>query len=206
MARIDAPVLDNLTIIFIHHLISAAPQLTHFVSRTPKFKALDEARVVFDNRNVWVRLPRTDGGELTFGISCNLTDRRLFLYLQRVCSSFFPQGLISAVERLYIFENGFLPLLWQDGIDSSRWLLLLGPFTAVKDLYTSRKFAPRIAPALQELVGERVTEVLPTLETLFVEVPFPSGPVQEFIGEFIAARQLAGYTVAVSCWERKRLE
>ena len=34
---------------------------------------------------------------------------------------------------------------------------------AVKGLYISEEFRPRIAPTLKELVGERVTEVLPDL-------------------------------------------
>jgi hypothetical protein len=39
-------------------------------------------------------------------------------------------------------------------------------FIAVKSLYISRAFRPRIADALQMLVGESVTEVLPALQTL----------------------------------------
>jgi hypothetical protein len=41
--------------------------------------------------------------------------------------------------------------------------------TNVKNLHLSREFVPRITPALQELVGERVTEVLPALGTVFLE-------------------------------------
>ena len=100
-------------------------------------------------------------------------------------------------------ESGSSQLHWQDDIENSQWLELLHPFTAVKDLYISQEFTPRIAPALQELVGERVTEVLPALQTLFLEEPLPSGPVQETIGQFVAARQLAGHPIAVSRWERK---
>ena len=39
----------------------------------------------------------------------------------------------------------------------------------MKNLYLSKEFAPGIAAALQELVGDRTTEVLPSLENLFVE-------------------------------------
>jgi hypothetical protein len=60
-----------------------------------------------------------------------------------------------------------------------------------------------VAPALQELVGERATEaeVLPTLQDLFLRMYDwqPRGPVKEAIEQFrvTAARQLYGRPVAV---------
>jgi hypothetical protein len=45
-------------------------------------------------------------------------------------------------------EDRFSRLHWQDDIESSQWLELLHPFTAVKDLYISREFAAyRARPA-----------------------------------------------------------
>jgi hypothetical protein len=102
-----------------------------------------------------------------------------------------PLRVISSLEQLYIRENNQLKLHWQGEIERSQWLELLHPFTAVKDLYLSRVFAPRIAAALQELVGERAMEVLPTLQNLFLDVPQPTGPVEEAVGQFVAARQLS---------------
>ena len=61
--------------------------------------------------------------------------------------------------------------------------------------------SPRIAPALQELVGIKVTEVLPALQTLFLEGPLPSGLFQDNIEQFVAARQLSGHPIAVSRWK-----
>jgi len=49
------------------------------------------------------------------------------------------------------------------------------PIYHCETLYLSREFAPRFAPALQELVGERATEVLPALRSLFLEL-HPSRP------------------------------
>ena len=90
---------------------------------------------------------------------------------------------------------------WQDDIENSQWMELLHSFTAVKGLYIYQYFAPLIAPALQELVGEGVTEVLPALRTFFLEKTLPSRPVQEGIRQFVAARQLAGHPITVSPWE-----
>ena len=102
------------------------------------------------------------------------------------------------VEHLYILETGFSQLRWQDDIEINQWLELLHPFTTAKDLYISSKFTPRIASALKE--------VLPSLQNLFLEDSAPSGNVQETIGQFVAAQQLAGHPIAVSNWERKSLE
>jgi hypothetical protein len=65
---------------------------------------------------------------------------------------------------------------------------------------------PHIAAALKELVGERVTEVLPALQTLVLEEPLPSGPVRETIERFVAARQLAGRPIVIYRWEREDFE
>jgi hypothetical protein len=65
----------------------------------------------------------------------------------------------------------------------------------------SQEFVPRITAALRELVaGESVSEVLPALRSVFLEEPLPLGPVQEAIGQFVAARQLAGHPITVSHW------
>jgi len=88
-------------------------------------------------------------------------------------------------------------------MESGQWLELLYSFSTVKDLYLDREFVPRIAPTLQELVGERVTEVLPALQSLFLEGFQQSGPDQEAIRPFIAARQRANHPVAISRWDRK---
>ena len=202
VARIDTPLLDKFTIIFFHQLIFDSPRLTQFINRTPKFKTHGEARVVFSNRDVTVTLPQTFDGELELGISCKQSDWQLSSVAQvyRLFSPG-PRALIPTVERLYIQSKSW-PLHWQDDIESDQWLELFHPFTAVKDLYISSEFMPRIALALRELVGGRAAEVLPALQTLFLGALPPSGPVRESIGKFVAARELAGHPIAVSRWKR----
>ena len=109
------------------------------------------------------------------------------------------------VEQLDIREKSHLKLKWQDDIEDSQWLELLHPFTGVKDLYLSKEFVPRIAPYLQELVGGRTTEVLPALQSFFLENPHilhSSRRVEEAIGKFVAARQLSNHPVATFRWRR----
>lgn len=79
---------------------------------------------------------------------------------------------------------------------------ILRPFTAVKNLSICKEYARRIAPALQDLVGERVTYLLPALKNLRLDELEPTGRTQKAIKQFVAARRLLGHPVAVSYWDR----
>ena len=196
LAQIDTPLLKYLRITFFREQVFDTPHLNQFITRTPNFRAHDEARVYFDKWGVWVGLPQTFGGMLKLGISSKQPDWELSS-LAQLCSSSFSHDVLPMVERLYIRGN-FSRLHWQDDIEINQWLELLHPFTAVKDFYICEDFAPSVALVLQELDGERVTEVLPALKALFLEDPLPSGPILEIIGEFVAARELVGRPISVS--------
>ena len=186
VARIDAPLLDKLQTTFFHQPIFVTPQLTQFISRTPKFKAHDEAHVEISDGTISVTFPQMFDGELKLEILCRQLDRQLSS-LAQACSLSFPQSLIPAVEYLYILEDMVWRPRWQGDIENM-WLGLLHPFTAAKALYLSQKIVPYIAPALQGLAKERPTEVLPALQDLFLENTLPSGPVKEAIDQFVAVR------------------
>ena len=169
------------------------------VSRTPMLGALEKAHVIFDDRTAWVDfLSETSGNRLLrVGILRRELDWQVSS-LERVCTSCLPS--FSRIEVLYIYKcPGWQQR--QDNIESTQWLELLHPFSTVKNLYLSKEFALRIAPALQELVGGRTTQVLPTLQNIFLEELQLSGPVHEGIGKFVAARQLSGHPIIVSLWE-----
>jgi hypothetical protein len=74
----------------------------------------------------------------------------------------------------------------------------------VKNLYLSKELVLHIAPALQELVGGRTTEVFPNLQNIFLEKLQPSETVQEGVEKFVAERQVAGHPISVSRWNRDR--
>ena len=198
VARIDAPLLDELEITFFHQLLFDTPHLSQFIGRTPRFKAYNEARVVFHDWVVSTVSVSAFDGRLCLIILCISSDWQLSS-LAQVCSSSFPQALISTVEHLFI-EDGSRMLYRPEEIESSQWLELFHSFTAVKHLYISPRSMPSIASALQEFVGESMTEVLPTLETLFLE-KLPSRPVQEAIEKFVSSRQLSNHPISVSRWE-----
>ena len=202
LARIVAPLLDRLDVHFRHQLISDTPHLTRFISRSPKFRAQNEARVVFSNFKLWVALPQTLSSELRLGVECRRPDWQL-PSLTRICSSSFPQAFIPAVEHLYINDIS----LYENNLENRQWLDFLRPFPAVKYLYLSRRAVRRIAPALQELVGERVTEVLPALQSLSLESQETPAPgLDQGVRQFVDARQLSGHPITISPWERKPFE
>jgi hypothetical protein len=201
-ARIDAPSLESIWINFFHQLLFQIPELGKFLGRTAKFQTVNEAHVDFDYYGVQVESlapTRSLDDKSKLRISCKALDWQLSSVVQ-IFPAFFP--LIYKVEHLYIYGPQYLPLNWQDDIEDVQWLEIIHPFTSVKNFYASREFTECVAPALQELVRERVTEVLPSLEGLFLEAPQQSGPVHEAIGKFAARRHLSGHPITISPWEK----
>jgi hypothetical protein len=201
LARIDAPQLNELRVTFFNQLLFDTPQLFQFISRRPTLRAPEKGYIAFRSSSISVYFAsRTcDYDMLSVQIRCRGSDWQL-LSVEQVCTSSLPP--VSALEDLYIFEPRRHPLRWQGDVENTLWLELLHPFAAVKNLYLCEKFVQRIAPALQELVGERTREVLPTLGNIFLEGFQPSGPLHKGIEKFVTARWLTSHPVAVSCWDR----
>jgi hypothetical protein len=139
-------------------------------------------------------------GELNVGTLCRELDWQVSS-LEQVCTSLLASPF-HVLEDLYIHKASFTSNAnWRDSnIENTLWLELFHTFTNVKNLYLSNVFAPHIVPALQELVGSRTLEVLPTLQNIFLERRRPPEPVPEGIGQFVAARH---YPIAITRWERK---
>ena len=200
VARIDAPQLNDLRITFFNDVVFDAPQFIQFISRTPTLKAVENAHAVFGHRKATINSSYC----YQVGISCRELDWQVSS-LEQLCASHLPP--LSTLEDLYIYEplHGEQPD-WRDNIENTLWLDLLHRFSTIKNLYLSKEFAPRIVAALQELVGGRTTEVLPTLRNIFLEEVEPGGRVQRDIGKIVAARRLSGHTITVSNWERTPMQ
>ena len=201
VARLDAPLLDYIWIVLFHQLIFDISQFIQFTRRTTGSIAYNEVRMDFCQFDVRVVfLPQIGtfckGPNLT--IRCRVLEWQLSS-LAQLCTSFSPS--IYTVEHLYIYSRS-LRSQWQDDIENVQWLEVFHPFTALKNLYVSEKFVQGIVTALQALIEESLTDVLPALESVFLEGFQSSGLVQEAIGQFIAARQLSGHPVAVSPWNK----
>ena len=201
VARIDVPRINELSMSFFNQIEFDTPQFIQFISRSPTFKEFKRACFFFADNGAEVELfSQTPGsGELTVDIPCRELDWQISS-LEQVCTSCLPS--LSALEDLTISERRqYSRLHWPDTIENTLWLELLRPFTFVKNLYLSGQVASRIVPALQELVGARTMEVLPTLQHIFMEELQPLGPDQEGIAQFVASRQAASNPITVSRWE-----
>jgi len=104
VARIDAPLLNQLYISFFHQVIFHTPQLAQFLSRTPKLKACDEACVIFSDSHGTIVLPGRDDPGWQLGVSCGWSDWQLSS-LAQLCTSSLPQALIPIMDNLYILKD-----------------------------------------------------------------------------------------------------
>jgi hypothetical protein len=202
LARIDAPCLHHLYIVFFEDLDFDVPQLHRFIDRVEEFKAFDRADVAICDNLIQLRLhPNTVEVNDRARLKLQINGRELAYQLSsltQVCSSF---CLIPTLDVLRFWENDDLPLSHRkDDIENPRWLELMDSFTALKNLYLTNEIAQRVCGALQELSGERATEVLPALRNLFVpEREFSS--LEPAMKLFLAARQLSGHPVVVDHWK-----
>ena len=197
VAHIDAPRLKYLETILFNDIVFETPQSTQFISRTLTVEALETAHVIFKGDAATVEFSSLTSGNyetLRVKILCTVLDWQVSSMEQVFTSCLPPLPTLD----LHIDGNPDYRQHWQGNVENALWLRLLHPFTSVKNLYLSEEIARRIVPALQDLVGERVTEVLPTLQNIFLEEGQRSGPVQEGIQQVVAVRQAAGHPIAVS--------
>jgi hypothetical protein len=202
---IDAPRLQQFFITFLHQINFDTPHLVQFINRTPKLEKPNVAMVGFDFDAAEVRLrvlpcKYNDYGEFCVKILCEESDQQPSSIAQ-VCAMCLPP--LHAVKNLRVYQGYTLSeSIWKGVVENNQWLELLHSFTGVESLYLSTEFQPSIASALQELVGGRTTEVLPSLQNIFLAEFKPSGSFQENIEQFAAARQLSGHPIAISVWDK----
>lgn len=197
VAQIDVPLLEDADIIFFNQLVFDISHFPKFLCRAEKYVVLDQADMVLQPNCISLTLSSKSGTidltKLNLSITCSQLDWQLSS-LAQVCD--LTLSTLPNLDRLNIREFQYSPPDWQDDIENTQWLELFRPFTTVKDLHISKQVASCVAPALQELVGERAADVLPALQNLFVVGLQPSRPIQA-IGQFIAARKISGYAVAL---------
>jgi len=196
MARIDAPLLDDLDLQFFYQPTSGVPQLPQII-HLERFKTPDKADIDFHDYGVDISL--TSGclgsrGHLHLEFECDGLDRQLSL-LEQVFSQCFP--LLSHVGALELFDHDMQP-----DQDSTLWLVFLQPFNAVRTLiFLDQDSMSQIAHVLGDLTEERATEVLPTLRTIVWYGLCDWDEVEPWVipllQPFIDARELSGHPVEV---------
>jgi len=197
LSQIETPILNESIFWFFNQLVFGTPQLGHFICRTETFMTIHTARVKFFRGHVVVILSvleETDDDDqvaLRLSISCEPLDWQLSALTQVLDSLLSSLQIVESLEIEVRRED------WQGEIEVIQWQELLHPFTSVRHVNLDGS-ARLIAPALQDLAGERATEVLPALQDIFLKTSWlPSGPVKEGIEHFIATRQLHGHPVTV---------
>ena len=198
VACIDAPQLDYLNITIFNDIAFDTPQLVLFISHTPKWKALESVDITLWNGGASIDFSsQTSRGSFKVIIWCRGLDWQVAA-VEQVCTSCLPP--LYMLEDLYFHEDSLSPPDRKDSVENREWLELFRPFMAVKNLYVSENLASLIAPALQELVEGRTSDVLPALQNIFLKGLEWSGSVQESIGKLVAARQAANHPIVISAW------
>jgi len=205
VAQVDAPLLESTKVTLFHREVLEVSELSKFVRRADKLSLLDQAEFTVESDRITVLLSQVfevivDPKTLRLCFSCPQSDLRLSC-LAQFCASCLPS--LSHFESLHILGPRHLtPHLWYGVINDPdpQWLVLLCLFDIVKELYLSKKVAPRVAQVLRGLPAERVMEVLPALENVFISGLKRSGSVQEAISEFADTRQLSGHPVIIDNW------
>jgi len=211
LTRIDAPLLDNLhvAIVCIKQLQVQVDldisRLLQFISRIPNFQAPDKAQIGVDTNlnKLWINFSwaKQISNSIWLGIYCRSPEWEIPRLLGFCRPPFSP---LPTLEYLCIGRGTFSPEteteLYEKLNINLSWLEFLIPFTTVKNLYLTTEFAPLIAYALQELVGEEMA-ALPAMENIFIDNFEPSGSVHAILKEFVAARHLSGHPLTISRWD-----
>ena len=204
LARINAPAITATAIMLFNQVNFHIPQLFKFVSRTEALGPVKRAKLYFDNYFAGLSIHHPDSpqrrgyvgdGFPNVGVLCRAFDWKIS-FLVQICSQLSP--LLSSVEQLDIECDDINPLDLQDDVDHTEWLNIFRPFISVTSL-DIRDLDVLIAPALQDLTGESIMEVLPALRSLVVTDPSSdsSGSVRQAIEPFITGRHLFNRPVTV---------
>ena len=208
IAQIDTPLLDYFQMTFFSDLVFDIPRLYEFLDRTDGLKPFIWAELRLCSLEVAVSL--RSSSTFNMNITCKVSDWPLES-MARLCVQLAP--LLSRVECLEIDGEGWDALYflegqeWQETIDDPDWLVLLSPFVSVKSLYMCERPWYYVEEVLEKVSGERVTEVLPALQNLFIKGIWPldasgdSEVVEETIPTFVSARKLYDHPVVVQRWE-----
>ena len=128
-----------------------------------------------------------------------------------------PADLVASTKRLLMscpeIGSEALPMSgelsgshhWRqdpDDFENNQWLEILRTFATAENLYLSKEIVPRVAPTLELVTfGKRLTEVVPSLQNLFLEGPYPAGSVEDAIGNFSTARRRSGCPIVIHDWD-----
>ena len=197
VARIDAPRLKVIDIIFFSQPTMDASQLGRFIGRIEMQTSLIQADVETSAHAISISFKSSTRKRafipLRLHISCKQLDMQLSCMAQ-VCDQISP--FLSRVDDLRI--NAAQPLGEQDDVNGEQWSDLVRSFKFghAKYFWVTGEQTTRI---LSALVSGRNTTVLPSLHHIRVQKPLMmNGPLWDAVQSFITLRTISGRSVQVN--------
>ena len=170
VAQIDTPLLERLNLTLFFDLTFTLVNLTEFIHRTEGLECL-VTQVIFskDGASIYAGSYEQSGvGQLSFHVSCEPLDWLIDSATQ-VCSAL--GDVLLAVQELTLdLDVDGMPSDWETTLDSTMWLELLLPFIGVKKLHIGSSLAREVSQALESDDGGLVSELLPDLQELEVQL------------------------------------
>jgi len=195
VAQIDSPQLDQISIVYLNQLVDLrVAQLRKFVDRSvgPKLTLFKHACISFSGDRVsfdmyrYTNYPRSIFRSSIRAISWDGIDWQVS-HMAQVLSQF--SATLSNVVHLTLEAQP----KEDRQLEGTDWLHLLHQFSTMQTLHVSRELAGHIALALEDITGEMVAVVLPSLDLIRLE----SQPASS-IEKFVAARRLSDRPVTVT--------
>jgi hypothetical protein len=194
VARIDAPQLNQILIFYLNQLVDfQAAQLSKFIDRSlrPELTLFRHAHVTFfDDKVCFVMSqdPSWDWCSATTVVPCAGIDWQVS-HITQVLSEI--SATLSSVVHLKL-DMQLEEVRQLEGTDDVQWLPLLRQFPTMRTLHVSWDLVGHVARALEDITTEMVTEMLPSLELIYI-----GGQPVSSIKKFIAVRRLSGRPVTV---------
>ncbi|KAI9429269.1 hypothetical protein H4582DRAFT_2031305 [Lactarius indigo] len=196
VARIDSPQLERSFVVYFNQLVDfQVEQLSQFIHRSvgPKLTDFKHARITFFSDKVSFAMYRHaehpfSDRPLTSVISCEGIDWQASHVAQMFSELSATLSNMAHLELKVQLKGGRR----LEGTEDVEWPHLLHQFSTVQTLRVSRELAGHAALALDDIAEEMATELLPSLDLIFLEgQPTPSAE------KFVVVRQLSGRPIAV---------
>ena len=192
VARIDAPRLGEMGVIFFGQPTMDASQLGQFIDRIETLTSFDRADVLAYSRDISVCFSKLGLALFKLEISWKPLDWQLSS-LTQICDHFSP--FLHRVHDLHISSSQ--PPSEEADMDRQQWRDLIHAFRGTKDLHVAGVDVQNVLWALfSEDSPATGTTMLPTLRSLRVEEYIPIlGPLLEAKDSFITSRRLSGHPI-----------
>lgn len=193
MARIDAPLLNHLSLVFFYQPVFHIPQVPQFINRTKQLERPEYAQVSFERDTFNVHLRPWGMANQVSALEFSITglDNQLSL-LKQICIQCSP--ILSHVDALDLVHYSVSSQPSQHDLAPALLLEVLRLFNTVERLWID---GVELLMVVADALGSVTAEVLPVLDTIWVR---EKRPRPEFIDEmdtFLNARLEMGRPVEV---------